>query len=105
MGHSWGCASEKRQSFTAESAEIAEKISVPDPCILPLTLSPFARSADHSDVIVSAILCVLSILCGEFPIPAERLPKIKGALREDPKTIDEWASKYPKNKTIIFYCA
>ena len=31
--------------------------------------------------------------------------KIKGAVREDPKTIGEWAPKYPKDKKIVFYCA
>lgn len=32
--------------------------------------------------------------------------KIRGAVREDPtKDINEWAKKYPKEKTLIFYCA
>ena len=32
--------------------------------------------------------------------------KIKGALREDPeKDYRTWASKYPKDKTLVFYCA
>jgi rhodanese-related sulfurtransferase len=31
--------------------------------------------------------------------------KIKGALREDPGKLDEWAGKYDKGKTIVFYCA
>ena len=31
--------------------------------------------------------------------------KIKGAVREDPKAIDSWANKYPKDKTLVFYCA
>jgi hypothetical protein len=31
--------------------------------------------------------------------------KIQGAVREDPKKVKEWASKYPKDKTLIFYCA
>jgi len=30
--------------------------------------------------------------------------KIKGAAREDPeKTIRDWADKYPKDKTFVFY--
>lgn len=30
--------------------------------------------------------------------------KIKGAVREDPeKTIKDWADKYPKDKTLVFY--
>ena len=36
---------------------------------------------------------------------AESDLKIKGAVREDPQTIDSWASKYPKDKTLVFYCA
>lgn len=31
---------------------------------------------------------------------------IKGAVREDPeKDIQSWASRYPKDKTLVFYCA
>jgi hypothetical protein len=31
--------------------------------------------------------------------------KIQGAVREDPKKVKEWAGKYSKDKTLIFYCA
>ncbi len=31
--------------------------------------------------------------------------KITGAVREDPETFDSWANKYPKDKTLVFYCA
>lgn len=31
--------------------------------------------------------------------------KIKGALREDPNNVGAWAEKYPKDKTLIFYCS
>jgi rhodanese-related sulfurtransferase len=31
--------------------------------------------------------------------------KIKGALREDPQKVNEWAGKYDKGKTIVLYCA
>lgn len=31
--------------------------------------------------------------------------KIKGALREDPRKVDDWAGKYDKGKTIVLYCA
>ena len=31
--------------------------------------------------------------------------KIKGAVREDPEKADTWMSKYPKDKTLVFYCA
>ena len=31
--------------------------------------------------------------------------KIQGAVREDPKKVKEWANKYGKDKTLVFYCA
>ena len=31
--------------------------------------------------------------------------KIKGAVREDPEKVDTWMSKYPKDRTLVFYCA
>lgn len=31
--------------------------------------------------------------------------KVKGAVREDPENVDTWMSKYPKDKTLVFYCA
>jgi len=31
--------------------------------------------------------------------------KIKGAVREDPRKVSSWIDKYPKGKTLIFYCA
>jgi hypothetical protein len=31
--------------------------------------------------------------------------KIKGAVREDPEAFGSWANKYPKGKTLVFYCA
>jgi hypothetical protein len=31
--------------------------------------------------------------------------KIRGAVREDPEQLSAWANKYPKNKTIVFYCS
>ncbi len=31
--------------------------------------------------------------------------KIKGAIREDPGKVDSWMEKYPKDKTLVFYCA
>jgi hypothetical protein len=31
--------------------------------------------------------------------------KIKGAIREDPEAIESWAKKYPKEKTLVLYCA
>jgi hypothetical protein len=31
--------------------------------------------------------------------------KIKGAVREDPKGVQNWIKKYPKDKTLVFYCS
>ncbi len=31
--------------------------------------------------------------------------KIKGAVREDPEKVEAWMDKYPKDKTLVFYCA
>jgi hypothetical protein len=31
--------------------------------------------------------------------------KIKGAVRENPSNISSWAEKYPKEKTLLLYCA
>lgn len=30
---------------------------------------------------------------------------IKGSVREDPGKIKDWAGKYPKDKTLVLYCA
>ena len=31
--------------------------------------------------------------------------KIRGAVRENPGIVDFWAENYPKDKTIVLYCA
>jgi hypothetical protein len=31
--------------------------------------------------------------------------KIPAAVREDPAKVDQWAPKYAKDQTLIFYCA
>ena len=31
--------------------------------------------------------------------------KIKGALRENPREVKSWISRYSKDKTLVFYCA
>jgi hypothetical protein len=36
---------------------------------------------------------------------AESTTKIKGAVREDPKVVQSWVQKYPKDKTLVFYCS
>ena len=31
--------------------------------------------------------------------------KVKGAIRENYRDFEEWSAKYPKDKTIVLYCA
>ena len=31
--------------------------------------------------------------------------KIKGAVHEDPRNVEAWMDKYPKDKTLVLYCA
>lgn len=31
--------------------------------------------------------------------------KIKNAVIRNPEEVDKWMDKYPKNKTLLFYCA
>ena len=31
--------------------------------------------------------------------------KIKGAVRANPSDIDKWGATYPKDKTLVLYCA
>jgi len=34
----------------------------------------------------------------------ESAEKIPGAVREDPETVRTWMSRYPPEKTLVFYC-
>ncbi len=36
---------------------------------------------------------------------ADSSSKVKGAVREDPQKVETWMDKYPKDKTLVFYCA
>ena len=31
--------------------------------------------------------------------------KVQGAVIEDPGKVDTWMAKYPKDKTLVFYCS
>ncbi len=35
----------------------------------------------------------------------ESILKIKGAVREDSDHVASWMDKYPKDKTLVFYCS
>ena len=48
-------------------------------------------------------LVVMDVRTGKDWTGSEK--KIKGALREDPRKLDEWAAKFDKGKTVVLYCA
>jgi len=31
--------------------------------------------------------------------------RVQGAVREDPSNVEAWIGKYPKDRTLVFYCA
>ena len=79
--------------------------------LLSWNATPFAQSGDvprmtkqalravmdKPDVIIIDVRSSLDWTNGES--------KIKGAVRENPEAVQSWANKYPKDKTLIFYCA
>jgi len=68
-----------------------------DPVVLRITLNDLkARLQDPEFVIID-------VRGPDYLKPGE--PKIPGAVVEDPKLIDQWADKYPKDKTLILYCS
>ncbi len=74
-------------------------------------VTPFAQSVDVPRMTKQA----LSALMGKPDVIiidvrsgmdwADSDSKIKGAVREDPEAMQSWANKYPKGKTLVFYCA
>ena len=48
-------------------------------------------------------IVLIDVLAASDWDPADK--KIKGAIREDPKQVDKWAEKYPKDKALLLYCA
>jgi len=78
---------------TASCAETALTIdSVPK-----MTIDELKGRLDSPDLVV---IDVRSVNDWE-----ESATKIKGAVREDPRKLASWLSKYPKSKTIVFYCS
>jgi len=55
------------------------------------------------EMLDSPDLVVMDVRTGRDWTSSEH--KIQGALREDPRKLDEWAGKYDKGKTIVLYCA
>lgn len=52
---------------------------------------------DNSDVLILDVRTGGDWKSSEF--------KIKGAIRANPKKLNNWAEVYPKNKTLVLYCA
>jgi hypothetical protein len=71
----------------------------------------FAKSADAprmsmdelKGMLGSPDLVIIDVRSG--PDWKDSDSKIKGAIREDPEALQSWANKYPKDKTIVLYCA
>ena len=74
-------------------------------------ITPFAQSGDVprmtrqalSAVIGKPDVIIIDVRHGMDWTDSDS--KIKGAVREDPEVIQSWADKYPKDKTLVFYCA
>jgi len=64
---------------------------------------PRITKEELKDQMGAADLVLLDVRAGKDWTSSE--VKIKGAVREDPKEFDAWASKYPKEKRIVLYCA
>ena len=48
------------------------------------------------------LVIIDSLVGDQWETVAQKLP---GAVHEDPDDVDSWADKYPKDKTIVTYCA
>ena len=48
------------------------------------------------------LIIIDSLVEEQWATVAQKLP---GAVHEDPDDVDSWADKYPKDKTIVIYCA
>ena len=48
------------------------------------------------------LVIIDSLVGDQWETVAQKLP---GAVHENPDDVDSWAHKYPKDKTIVTYCA
>jgi len=62
-----------------------------------ITKEELKAQLDSSDVIILDVRTGKDWKSSEF--------KIKGAMRANPNEFDSWAATYPKDKTLILYCA
>ena len=61
----------------------------------PMTFSASFKSSLTADVIIIDVRTNFAWETSEL--------KIMGAVREDPNNVNSWISKYPKDKTLVFY--
>ncbi len=61
----------------------------------PMTFSASFKSSITGDVIIIDVRTDFAWQTSEL--------KIMGAVREDPNNVNSWISKYPKDKTLVFY--
>lgn len=64
---------------------------------------PRIEKDDLKEMLGSADLIVVDVRTGADWNSSEF--KIKGAVREDPGQVSKWMTKYPSDKTLVFYCA
>ena len=62
-----------------------------------ITKEELKAQLDSSDVMILDVRIGKDWKSSEF--------KIKGASRANPKEFDKWTATYPKDKTLILYCA
>ncbi len=74
--------------------DISKSVAVDVPTI---TKEELKAQLDNSDVMILDVRTGTDWKSSEF--------KIKGALRADPNEFDSWSTTYPKDKTLILYCA
>ena len=74
-------------------------------------LTTFAESADVPKMAIDELKAMLGnsdLVTLDVRGPADWAEsdlKIKGAVREDPLAVETWAKKYPRDKTLVLYCA
>ena len=62
-----------------------------------ITKEELKAQLDSSDVVILDVRTGGDWKSSEF--------KIKGAIRANPNNLNKWAEVYPKDKTLILYCA
>jgi len=62
-----------------------------------ITKEELKAQLDSSDVTILDVRTGKDWTSSEF--------KIKGAIQANPNEFDKWAATYPKDKTLILYCA